>query len=305
MWKQSTFPGMSATRAGKFHIYHDESQPTKRWLFLGLLFVASDKEDTVLQALEQARLEEGNYRGEIHFSKLPGKFEGKHSQDARIARKWMKAYQNALYEFCWFSALAVDFQSPAFQQGRFVEQFHAYNRFTAMALKAAIAWHLDGCYDEVELTMYSDDKSRRTCPDKGFIDNFVSYIPQKVNLETFTARYLEGKPYPNVRFTGDVILVKSGTDSKSAQLIQLTDLLLGAVQQAVVAGSQVETKVELGAMAHRWIEDTRKEPRRQKFGMHRKFNLWGFPNKEGAPFSDVSLAIREVLEQRSGQRKLF
>ena len=305
MVRQLAFPGMSAKRVGKFNVYHDESQPTKRWLFLGLLFVASDKEENVLQILEQARSDEGNYRGEIHFSKLPSKFEGEHNQDARIARKWMKTYEASLCELCWFSTLAVDFQSPAFQRGRFAEQFHAYNRFTAMALKAAIAWHLDGNYDDVEITMYSDDKSRQTRPDKGFVDNFVSYIPEKVELDTFVAKHLQGKPYPNVKFTGDVILVKSNEDTNTAQFIQLTDLLLGAVQQAVVAGSQAETKVELGAMAHRWIEDTRKEPWHQELGMHRKFSLWGFPDAEGRPFSNIPLAIRDMLDQRSGQSKLF
>lgn len=302
---QLAFPGMSAKRVGKFNVYHDESQPTKRWLFLGLLFLASDKESSVLQILEQARLEEENYRGEIHYNELPSNFEGEHNQDARIARDWMKAYEAGLCEVCWFSALAVDFQSPTFQRDRFSAQFHAYNRFTAMALKAAIAWHLDGNYDDVEITIHSDDKTRQTRPDRGLVDNFASYIPEKAELDTFVARHLQGKAYPNVNFSADVIPVKSDEDTSVAQFIQLTDLLLGAVQQAVVAGSQVETKVKLGAMAYRWIKDTRKKPWRQELDMHRKFSLWGFPDAEGRPFSNVPLAIRDTVAQRSGQSKLF
>ena len=305
MSRQLPLLGMSLERVGKFNVYHDESQPTKRWLFLGLLFVALNKEGDVLQVLEQSRLKEENYRGEIHFSKLPGNFEGEHNQDARIARDWMQAYKSSLCEFCWFSTLAVDFQSPAFQRKRFSKHFHAYNRFTAMALKAAIAWHLDSNYDDVEITMYSDEKSRQTRPDKGFVDNFGNYIPEKVELDTLVAKHLQGKPYPNVRFTGDVIPVESDRDTRASQFIQFTDLLLGAVQQAVVAGSRVETKVKLGGMAYQWIKDIRKEPWRQKLSMHRKLSLWGFPDARGYPFSSVPLAIRDVLDQRGGQGRLF
>jgi len=35
----------------------------------------------------------------------------------------------------------VDRQSPRYENKRFTKDFHAYSRFTAMALKAGVAWH--------------------------------------------------------------------------------------------------------------------------------------------------------------------
>jgi len=303
--KQITFSGISSKQLGKFKVYHDESLPIKRWLFLGLLWIPIDKEDDVLRILETARQKEGNYRGEIHFAELPGTFAGEYNQDARIARDWMKAYESVLCQNCYFSALGVDFQSPAFQREKFKTKFHVFNRFTAIALKSAIAWHLGKNYDEVQITLYSDDKSRQTRPDKGLIDNFPTYIPEKVEFDVTISRDLKGKPYPKIQFTGDVISIKSDEDTKPAQFIQLTDLLLGSVQEAVVAESKVDTKVELASIAYKWIEDIRKKPWYQRYGMHRKFSFWGFPDKRGCPFKNIRLNIQEVLDQRIGQGKLF
>lgn len=286
--------GNPVVKSEEYYVFHDESEsmPDKRWLLIGLLFVPARKAEEVRQVLAYYR---ENYEGEIHFSELPRSFRGEHGTKARVARRWMMAYQDHVCEEAYFSCLAVDRHSPAYEHKRFTRDFHAYNRFTAMALKAGITWHL-GPYglDKLHIRFVSDAKDRATRPDKGMIDNFEAYLPYRATLDSFLAKN-KGKRYPYVSM--ELML----EDSAREDLLQLTDLLLGATQMALVARSSYETKRELGAMVVRWCQDLRKLSWEQEFGMHRRYNLWAFPNHEGCPYSHVPLS----LKVEDGQQRLY
>lgn len=272
-------------RLGHYHVFHDESLPNKRWLLIGLLFVEERNLDEVRGVLQEHRRRE-NYFGEIHFSKLPSSFGGAGGPKARTARAWLKAYESGLFEKAFFSALAVDRQSPAYDHRRFPRDFHAYNRFTAMALKAGIAWHLGPLsLDQLELRLVSDAKDRSTRPDNAMIDNFEDYLPYRAELDSLFAQ-AEGKSFPSLKM--EVHL----EDSAKEDLLQLTDLLLGATQMALVAGSNRATKRALGELVVRWYEDTKQVPWKQRLGLHRKFNLWAFPDTNGRAYNDLPLALR-------------
>jgi hypothetical protein len=45
-------------------------------------------------------------------------------------------------------------------------------------------------------------------------------------------------------------------------------------------------------MVVRWCRDLQQPPRKQQFGLYRKFNLWGFPDKKGRPYSLVPLQLQ-------------
>jgi hypothetical protein len=45
-------------------------------------------------------------------------------------------------------------------------------------------------------------------------------------------------------------------------------------------------------MVVRWCRDLQQPPRKQQFGLYRKFNLWGFPDKKGRPYSPVPLQLQ-------------
>jgi len=281
--------GNSVTKQGSFFVYHDESIPNKRWLLIGLLFVPKHRKDNVLKTLEYYRQQE-NYWGEIHFSALPGSFGGQYGAKARVARHWMRSYQNGLCQDAFFSVLAVDRYSPAFDHHRFSKDFHAYNRFTAMALKAGIVWHLGPyAYEEVELFFVSDAKDRASRPDQDIVDNFEEYIPYRADLDSFLAK-LKGKRYPKLEM-GPVQL----RDSAKDELLQLTDLLLGATQEALVARSTKPTKLELGHMVCAWCRDLQNKPWEQNYKMHRKFSLWAFPDADGRPYNNPSLALTQDI----------
>ncbi len=262
-------------RSAEYYVFHDESIPNKRWLLIGLLFVRKEHLGEVRTVLQNARTECG-YHSEIHFADLPKSFGGLGGAKAQ-------------------SALAVDRRSPKYEHKRFTKDFHAYNRFTAMALKAGISWHLwPQRLNHLSIHFVSDAKNRTTRPKNGWTDNFESYLPYRAELDAFLSQQ-NNRAYPSIDLTLEL------KDSASEELLQLCDLLLGATQMALVAGSSRPTKVELGRMVVRWCQDLRHRPWEQEFKLHRKFNLWAFPDKEGKPYNDVSLALRVD----DGQMSLF
>jgi len=268
-----------------YFVFHDESIPNKRWLLVGLLFIKDVHINDVLRTLHYYR-EKENYFGEIHFSELPKNFNGRWGAKARVARSWLKAYENGLCERTFFTALAVDRHSPAYEHNRFGKDYHAYNRFTAMALKAGISWFLvPQDYDEVKITFISDAKDRHSRPDKGMVDNFEEYILYRALLDSFLS-WEKGKKYPSVNLNLKL------EDSENNDLLQLCDLLLGATQMAIVGEASRPTKRELGSMIIKWCEDLQNPPWEQKYKLHRKFNLWAFPNHKGEPYNNISFSLK-------------
>jgi len=291
--------GSRLIRCENYLVFHDESEPkpNKGWLLIGLLFVRKQDEAKVLQTLRYWREKEG-YWGEIHFCDLPKSFNGAFGGKARVAKHWLKSYQSGLFETAMFSCLAVDRSSPRFEHWRFSQDYHAYNRFTAMAIKAAVAWFLvPKQYEEVRLTLMSDGKDRKSRPDQGLVDNFEHYVAEKVEFENWIAREIKGKDYPRVIM--DSVQTPS---SDQHDLLQLTDALLGAFQCALVGNATRHTKRELARIVASWIEDLRLPPWQQKYKMHRKFNVWGFPDLDGKSFNHFKLAISG---QPENQLRLF
>jgi len=289
-----------ACNNGNYLIFHDESEPkpNRGWLLIGLLFVAADKEKDVLHVLQRARQKEA-YNGEIHFCELPKSFDGKYGAKARVAQRWLEAYENDLYESAMFSCLAVNRASPSFNYSHFSQNYHIYNRFTAMAIKAGIAWLLQPKnHNLITLTVISDEKNRKSRPEQGIIDNFEEYIPQKVEFENWLEREIKGKPYPKVTMKPIRPL-----QSHEHDLLQLTDLLLGAIQCALTGTAIRETKRKLASRVLSWINDLEKEPWKQTYRMHRRFNVWGFPNEDRQPFNKLPWKMN--IKEEYGQLPLL
>lgn len=277
--------GCLAAREAEYWVFHDESEPNKRWFLVGLLLVKRQDLDEVRRHLRTKRESEG-YRGEVHFADLPKSFGGAYGAKARVAREWISAYERYLSQMAFCSVLAVDRASNAYDRRRFAQDYHAYNRFTAMAIKAAVAWHLGPLkLDRVVLRIVSDAKDRKSQPDQGMVDNFDNYVPWRVETDAERAKQ-GGSNYPAVS-VAHLDLQHSADDD----LLQLLDILLGATQEALVGGATRPTKRKLGQRVVRWIEDLRKPPWEQNLGLHRKFNVWGFPDREGKAYSLPILAL--------------
>jgi hypothetical protein len=279
-----------------YNIYHDESGTYKqgRWFIVGLLFVSERKEAEVVDILRNAR---NGYDGEIHFSDLPKSWRGKWNRKAVVARNWLRLYQSHLAGACSFTVLAVDTHSPAYEHRRFSERFHAYNRFSAMALLSGVAWHLSKL-EKVIIQIYSDDKCRRGQGRSDLrADNFAEYVPWRLIKDVEERRVLQPDKYPEIISQDPVICISSNAVYEppgfrnKCELIQLTDVLLGSVAQAIRASSTWPTKRDLAAMVADWIKDTCKEPWKQQYRLHRKFNVWYFPDRKGEAYNDGPLAI--------------
>lgn len=274
-------------RKGEFLVFHDESEPkpNKGWLLIGLLFVSLKKYQNVLKDLAYSRIQE-KYFGEIHFCELPKSFKGDFGAKARVAKSWINSYQKGLFQYAHFSCLALDRNNPRFDRKRFLEDHHVYNRFTAMAIKAGISWMLVPYgFDEITLTLISDGKDRKSRPDEGLVDNFETYIPYRVEMDNLDRRSFQNQYYPSVTMK----LVET-TPSDQDDILQLTDILLGATQSALVKSSTRPTKEYLASRISAWYQDLQKPPKQQFYGMHRKFSLWGFPDDQGRPFNRFSLS---------------
>jgi hypothetical protein len=83
------------------------------------------------------------------------------------------------------------------------------------------------------------------------------------------------------------------------EFIQLTDVLTGALAQALNAPASQRVKLDLGQVAAGWIEDSRQPPWHQHKHLHRRFSVSCFPNAGGG-FYDVPLGIKG-----RGQMRLF
>ncbi|MEM0204045.1 MAG: hypothetical protein QXO16_08490 [Archaeoglobaceae archaeon] len=268
-----------------YYVYHDESIPNKGWLLIGLVLVRDCELDDVRRVLERCRQDE-KYNGEIHFSDLPASFGGKWGAKARVARAWMHSYERTLKRNVFCSILCVHRSSPKFEPERFKREFHAYNRFTAMALKAAISWHLGPQkLRDLHIRFISDAKHRRTRPDKEMTDNFEEYIPCRAKLDAFLAQD-EGRQYPSITMELEL------KDSRKEDLLQLCDLFLGATQAALVGNAQKKTKRELARYVVRWCKDLQKPLWEQTLDLHRKFNVWAFPDEEGKPYTNLEFALQ-------------
>lgn len=293
---QSDLFGQPACKQASFFVYHDESEPeaNKGWLLIGLLFVNQSALSRVEQSLDYHRRQE-NYAGEVHFCKLPKSFGGEFGAKARVARHWMRAYQNGLCRDALFTCLAVDRASPKFERKRFKQDYHAYNRFTAMAIKSGISYLLAPLgYDEITLTVVSDGKDRKSRPEQNLVDNFEDYLVYRVELDSVLSQVQNRCPYPTVRMNPVQTI-----DSATSNLLQLTDILLGSTQAALMGISNRPVKQELGRMVISWYQDLQNPPWKQNFNMHRKFNIWGFPDKNGKPFTQFSMALSKCPEQLS------
>ncbi|MCR4439796.1 MAG: hypothetical protein QHJ34_10555 [bacterium] len=128
--------GQPARRTAEYHQFHDESEPNKRWLLIGLLFLGTRHPNEVRAVPKKWRSYE-NYCGEIHFADLPKSFGGNWTAKGRVAREWMRGFQNSLNDRVFFSALTLDRHGPRHEHQRFCADFQAYNRFTAMAKPAS------------------------------------------------------------------------------------------------------------------------------------------------------------------------
>ena len=159
----------------------------------------------------------------------------------------------------------VDMHAPNFNKAKFSTPHLLYNHTALLAIYGGISWSLKK-YDKVTLSIFSEEMSRSSD------DNFEDIIPlEKVTLVNGAPR----KVQTNL--------------AEHCEFIQLTDILTGAVSQAINAKASQQVKVDLGNLVAGWIGDTRMPPWMQEDRLHRRFSVSCFDGNSN--FYDVHLAI--------------
>lgn len=284
----------------EYSVFHDESGDYGHgnWVFTGLFWIKNDKIDEITSDLLMAR-EKEDYFGEIHFKQFPKKFEGKYGSKARVGKDWFNIWLRKWADKTFFNVLSIDRKSLRYEHDRFSKDFHAYNRFVGMSILGGITWFFDK-FQKIELDMYSDGKDRRPEglePDGISTDNFEEYVKKRVFVDTDLRNKCSNL---NLRDVECLSCGKSGPYSPQEELLQLTDLLLGAVSTAIEPKSKKETRKWFAKKVAKLMKDVRLEPWNQSFGLHKKFSVSYFPNNKSKVYTSGPIGI---LEQET--KKLF
>jgi hypothetical protein len=291
--RQLSVLDVPAGKAGCFCVYHDESGTDRthaRFQLHGALLVDQARWAAARAALAAARQ---GYAGRLHFVELR---DNARNPKARIAAAWLRLYLGELSQYCFYKCMIADTQAPAFDPARFPQPYHLYNHTALLAVFGAVTWSLTQ-YDDVELALYSERLSRAAA------DRFTTDLPREL-LRRARRRKPGARPRLSVP-AAEVALVPGDPRQAAPELqghcefIQLTDVLTGAVAQALNAQAAQRVKLDLGQLAAAWIEDARQPPWRQRQHLHRRFSVSCFPNAQGG-FYNVPLGIAT-----RGQMRLF
>lgn len=281
--------------SGEYTVFQDESgvRGSDRWLILGFLFVPTSMLGSLVAILDRTKTACG-CQHEIHFTALPKKYGEGYGSRGKAAARWMREYKATWHKSAGFTALAIDVRR--LDSKAFPTRFYVQNRLCVTGIKTGIAWHIGPeKLEELELKIVYD---RHDLPDKsktGYDDNYATYVGPRLEAEVSAARLSGKKGYPNLK-VGTV----SAEDSADSLPLQLTDLLLGAVSQAVTHGSAQVVKSALGLAATHWCMDVSQSPWLQQLGMHRRLNLLAFPDEKGEMYD-----LANVVQEASGDSDLF
>jgi hypothetical protein len=230
------------------------------------------------QLLQSARK---GYGGRIHFVDLRDKGR---NQKAVVAASWLNVFFTDIVNYCAYKCMVVDMGSPAFEKSRLLTPNLLYNNTALLAVYSGVTWSLSK-YDEVTLSIYSERLTRAKD------DNFEDYLPQELVRRSKTNKACCDVLIPSAKVTlvnGDPRKVDpSLTDH--CEFIQLTDVITGAIGEAINAKATNEVKLNLGDEIASWIGDTRLPPWLQQKQLHRRFSVSCYPNHKGE-FYDVQLA---------------
>ena len=230
----------------------------------------------------------------LHFSKLPRSFTGHWGRKARLARKWLWSFPSTISTECRFYCICADTKALKQKNSHFRKDYHAYNRLTAMAAYCGLRYFYTSV-KSFKCQIYSDKKSR---PWSGLeYDNFEEYLPRRVSsdFQKRNGRLMDDRI--EFEIADQVILLNSepcadnGHLNEKCDLLQLTDILLGSVSQAVRARASSITKRALAMIAAEWMSDLRQRKNVQPFNLRRRFSVGFFPDGNGRISENVPLPI--------------
>jgi len=257
--------GVPPEKTETFNVYHDESGTDTthaRFQLHGALIVPTCRLKSAVQLLRNAS---NGYGGQIHFVDLRDKAR---TPKAIIAAKWLNLFFTTISDYCFYKCMVVDMHSPDFNKIICTTPHLLYNRTALGAIYGGVVWCLKK-YDTVHLSIFSEKLTRARN------DNFEVYLPREL-----AKRASNNKKCPQVVIPLERVTLVNGDPRKvepdladHCEFIQLTDILTGAVGEAISAKAAQHIKVDSGKLAAHWIGDIRMPPWLQEKRLHRRFSV--------------------------------
>jgi len=227
-WQTKT---LGETNKAEIEIYFDEIEPEKNcnYLIIGALFIETKNKDKLLNNLLTLRVKENN--SEIHFTEI----RKRTSYDKReTAKNWLNLFINsnniyAVNLYIDFNKLDLSFF------GNSKVKANIYNKFFRTIINYGLKCFF-GSYDFIKIqNIFYDRKGE--LERHSFFNNFNF---EKLVYETKDNIELLGK----ITFIDSDHKIEKDYPSES-NLIQLIDLILGAIRQNIFCVSQDELKNEI------------------------------------------------------------
>lgn len=280
-------------------VFHDESGDFGHddWVFLGLLWVP--RADVAALAADLRALREG-FGGEIHFYRFPRNFGGEYGAAARTARAWFERWRDDWGRRMWFNVLAVNRRHTLYDGVRFGRPDRAYLHFTALALRTGLAAFFRDT-PAASLAIWSDERSGRSSGVEASpgADAFANALVQELVQSLAEDGATSNATGAAMCLDGGSVRTLSGERAGAAftpeqELLQLTDLLLGAAGTAIDPRATAATKRHFARELALVMEDVRVAPRPSSFGLHGHFLVSYFPGPDGRLTGDGPIGVRVV-----------
>jgi hypothetical protein len=289
--------GMDLAAGPEIAVFHDESGDFGHgdWAFIGLLWMRMEDVDPLAEALRAQRAAHG---GEIHFYRFPRNFGGEYGAAARVARSWFELWRGEWARRIWLNVLAVNRRHVRYDSARFANPQVAYVHFAALALKIGLASFFKE-HATLRLTLCSDERSGRPEGGTGAAaasasETFARAL--RMELAQALERDYTGPQVAPAEMPISCLSSQTGGGHFSAEqeLLQLTDLLLGAASTAIEPKSVAATKLWFAREMASIIEDVRKPAGAQTLELRGRLLISSFPDPVGRIYHDGALGIREM-----------
>jgi hypothetical protein len=240
------------------------------FLILGFLLMEATTESCLRRTLRHIAVAEGVH-DEVHFSKLPKDVTGRLGGKFRVSEAWLEELHRLLVEgSVWLTVLAVD--RKKIDRKKIPEPYMFYNRFSKMGIDSTLAryaQYLDT--GTIRLIVHCDAHCLKRATGGQLGDNYSQYL-QKQLRESFNRKSAEKGRLVTLR--GVRVRME---DSQESTVLQLVDVVVGALRQHAMNDASRMSKVSLAKSVGAWLTGPGRNSIR--FG---RFSAQRFPGDEGA-----------------------
>jgi hypothetical protein len=188
---------------GKYKVYQDESGvcTNEDYFIIGVLFINLENENTIRNIIREIR-DEHRFNDEMHFQKMS-------NRRYEVYREVLEGViRFGRFKFDMIIVDKKDIDYKCFGGKNKLGNARIYNKFTEMRI-----FHSIKKIENSKCYIFTDEKSRIK------EDNFLSYLKDHTNFELWLKKCTS------------FIKTVEPIDSKSDDLMQLNDLLLGGMSE--------------------------------------------------------------------------